>query len=129
MAPQEQVSGEEERMASCPPDTAPARSALQVRARGGWGGTWVAAGPPFFPPQNSHCKLAVTTLSALFSQKGRPWAGRCGRGGPVLLASQPENCVMSFCFLRTKPRTSGAGSPGEPGEALLLGRHLSHLPG
>lgn len=35
-APWEQVSREEGRTASCPPDTAPARGALQVEARGVW---------------------------------------------------------------------------------------------
>lgn len=94
MTPQEQVREEEERAASCPPDAAPARIIVQVEARGGW--AWELGDPRRAPCGNSHGQFAATTLLGR-----QAWQRVC----PVLLAPQPENCVMSFDFPRKKPET------------------------
>lgn len=56
----EQVSKEEERRASCPADAAPARSTMQVEARGGR--VWELGDLRRAPPRNSHGQLAAATL-------------------------------------------------------------------
>lgn len=90
---QEQVHEEEESTASCPPDAAPARITVQVEARGGL--AWELGDPQRAPPGT----LMASSLPLPC------WAGRLGRGCPVLLAPQSENCVMSFGFPRKKPET------------------------
>lgn len=94
VTPQEQVHEEEERAASCLLDAAPARIIVQVEARGGW--AWELGDPRRAPPGNSHGQFAATTLLGR-----QAWQRVC----PVLLAPQPENCVMSFGFPRKKPET------------------------
>lgn len=135
--PWEQISKEGERLASCPPDMAPTRTALQVETRRVWEwelGPQGLGGLP--PPGNSHSKLAVTALSHSLRKGGH--AGRLGRGRPVLLASRPESCIMFLCFPRTNSETLEAWSLRLPGEAMgwgmgtgatLLGQLLSQLPG
>ena len=130
VALQELVGKEEERTASCPPDAAPARSALQVEARGGRAGE---PGDLRSAPRNSLCRLATARLLRS-PPRGRE-AGDRQAWCPALLALQPENLVLFFCFPRTKPETLGAWSPGRPGEAMGCGgaegggQLLSKLPG
>ncbi|XP_039090890.1 LOW QUALITY PROTEIN: uncharacterized protein C1orf167 homolog [Hyaena hyaena] len=81
VAPQEQVSKEEERTAPCPPDAAAAQSGPQVEARGGW--PWGLGGLRS-APGNSLCQPAATTQFCSLP----PRRGSVGQAG---LASCPAS--------------------------------------
>ncbi|KAF5913951.1 hypothetical protein HPG69_011982, partial [Diceros bicornis minor] len=85
-APREQVSRKEERTASSPPDTAPARGARQVRPEESGSKVGGLQGAPLPPPRNSHSKLVVTTLWQLLSRCFRAWRGVVRRRQAVAAA-------------------------------------------